>query len=398
VLTYSVSMAWYPHCTVRLARSHGASNVTARGFSASPLRIKDRLYCGTRAGVFYCLSTHDGSRHWRSKAGAPIQIPAAGTNDRIVFVDESMHVQCLNVTDGSPAWHITPRLPGGFAAPWWPVIHEGRVVIRTHVGGPMNLSHSPWLLQRRMAPGASSIAEMIAEQRHVRDYYREFPSVQTFHVLNLEDGSVPYVPGIYAECANTGVTPPPTMAGDGKLYTVFRTTAGPGRDHRIGGKNDGMINISRAAVGHFNIHTGLLDEPVIARHSNVVGFDPRASRNDIETIPIAPWEITTDETVWLSSAGNLVLGIRNDATGGLVSLDGKQRVELPNCDLPRAHDMQNPVQHYVISQNYICLVKFNTLFIIQGQDHSTSSLDHRQTAPSTPQATRSDPGRKQRKD
>jgi hypothetical protein len=252
------------------------------------------------------------------------------------------------------------------------VIHKHRVVIRTQVGGPMNVSHSPWVLQRRMTPGANSIAEMVAEHQHVRDYYGEFPAAQTIHVLELGDGTASYVPGIYAECANTGVTPPPTMAGDGRLYTVFRTTAGPGRDHQTGGENDGIINISRAAVGHFNIESCLLDAPIIARHAAVVGFDPDAAGNDIEKIPIAPWEITTDETVSLSSGGNLVFGIRNDATGGVVSLDGKITQGLPDCDLPRAHDMQNPVQHYVISERYICLVKFNTLFIIKAKTETRS--------------------------
>lgn len=338
-----------------------------RGFSAAPLLIDDHLYCGNRAGIFYSIRCEDGRPEWEFAADAPIQTPAAGTTDRIVFVDESLHVHCLSPADGKPVWSHSPRLAGGFVAPWWPVIHRGRVVIRTQVAGPMNVSHAPWLLQHRMTPGASSIAQMIAEQRHVRSYFQEYPATQTFHVLNLADGSTAYIPGIFAECANTGVTPPPTMAGDGRLYTVFRTTAGPGSDHVIGGKNDGIINISRAAVGHFNIDTGLLDAPIVARHASVVGFDPQAPDNDIATIPVAPWEITTDETVSLSSGGNLIFGIRNDAIGGIVSLDGKTVAQLPNANLPRAHDMQNPPQHYVISGRYICLVKFNTLFIIQGE-------------------------------
>ena len=348
------------------------ANVADRGFTAAPLLMNGKLYIGNRNGNMYCIDAVTGLPIWWVDTGAPIQQTAAGADGKIVFTNEDMNVFCLNAETAANEWAGPVKIAGGFVGNFWPVIHNGKVIIRTMIH-PMDVSHRPWNLQNRMVPAANSQEAVIAEQTHVRSYYQQFPEVQTFHVLNLADGSEPYKPGIYSEAVNSGITPPPTMGGDGYLYAPYRTSAGPGEDHVQGAGDDGIINISRAIVGRFNSETGLAELPIIARHNAVTGPNPP---NNILDIPTATWEITTDETVSLTSGGNLVVGIRNSSGAGAVSIDGSIRTGIPGKNLPRANDMQDPVQHIAISERFFVWIKFNTVLCAAGPDYIAVEPPH----------------------
>lgn len=346
----------------RSGKKEWTAKLSRRGFSAAPLLMDGAICTGNRDGVFYAVKAGTGELLWRTDTGDPIVQTAAGAEGKIVFVNEGMRGFCLDAKSGRVLWKSDP-LPGRTVRDYWPVIHKGKVVIRAAQAGPRELTGNPNLLQKRLfwpviwgknpPPGAEirflagSVDDILREQDIFVDFFKEHPEVSTFFVLNLSDGKQPYVASIVTGCRNTGVPPPPAVAGDGNMYTVFRTSAA----------NRGLIDITPCGIGRFNIETGKLDRPVLGGQQNVgkvVGAG-------------GPCELTSDETVTLSSGGKLLFGLRTDGGGGAIDVVTRQRHGLPCPRVAFSSDIQSTGNVVAVSGKYIAHIKFCHVVCIHGR-------------------------------
>jgi outer membrane protein assembly factor BamB len=102
-------------------------------YRSAPLVVGDRVVFGNRQGT-YALDVKSGQQIWHTQTGTTHTRPVS--HDGIVVVGSwDNHLYGLNLSDGSVAWKVASRLPGGEMAGWlgWegfnldPAIHEGVV-------------------------------------------------------------------------------------------------------------------------------------------------------------------------------------------------------------------------------------------------------------------------------
>lgn len=344
-----------------------SSKLSRRGFCAALLLMEDNLYCGNRDGVMYAVSSKSGRKLWERNTGAPIEHTAAGAQGRVVFVDKAMTVWCLDADSGDVVWKAED-IPGSSVRDYWPVIHKGKVIIRTREGATRELSGHMSELQRSLFFPASygainpqlikfkakTIDDILKEQQWFVSYFEKNPKAHTFAVLNLSDGTEPYKASVVAGCCNTGAIPPPALAGDGRLYTPFPTSAA----HR------GIINITRLGVGHFNIETGRIDKPLLC-----AGGDGVSDVIGVRT----PFEVTSDETVCLSSGGDILFGIRGDMDPGGINVISRERVRISVPPRPRAQDMQPGGNVVAVSGRYLAYVKNSEVICLAAKSYKAKN-------------------------
>jgi len=342
-------------CIYALDRDSGRiewkSELSRRGFSVGLLLMDDKLFAGNRNGIFYAVSAKKGRELWSVTTGAPIEQTAAGSNGKVVFTNKAMDVWCLEAEKGDQLWK--KKIIGSSVRDYWPVIFRDKVLIRTRQAGPRDMSGNCNELQNRyFFPArygeikeeeikfkADTKEDILKEQNYFVSYFEKNPMAHTFAALRLSDGSKAYTPSVVAGCCNTGAIPPPAAAGDGRLYTPFPTSAA----HR------GIINITRLGLGHFNIETGKIDEPLICGGGEGVA----------EVIGTStPFELTSDETVCLSSGGNVLVGIRAGCEPGAINVETRKRIPVQNMRiLPRSDDMLPSGNVIAISGKYLAFVK-----------------------------------------
>jgi len=337
-------------------KEHWKAKVSRRGFSAAPLLMEPagrdgeaRLFIGNRDGAFYAISAETGAVLWRLDTGAPIRQTAAGADGKIVFVNDAMVAFCADTATGEALWKT--EIPGGSVRDYWPVIHTGRVIIRTAEAGARELLHMPETLQKRFfwpagkgGKGpfkARTEADVVGrEQDMLVQYFKEFPFVRTFIVLNLADGREPYTAGVYGGCSNTGTYAPPVVAGDGNVYCMSRTSAA----------DRGFINITHLYLGRFDVKTGRMTRPILCGWRDV-GQTLFGIKGPL--FKTSSWKMISDETVALSSGGNLVFGMRNEGGAGAVDVRTKRHWPLPGFSSNYRTDMQSSANVLSISGKYI---------------------------------------------
>jgi len=276
-----------------------------RPFTASPLVLDGCLFLGNRDGVFYALRADTGTLLWKYPTGTPILQSAAGEAGRVVFANEAIDAYCLEAGSGKPLWGPV-RLPGRTAREYWPVIHQGKVIICTAEAGHRELAGSNLKLQKRLfwpvfwgpvpqgqtqeiKVKAKTPDDILKDQDIFVDFLKEHPDIRTFLVLNLADGAEPYTASVLRGCCNHGVPPPPVVAGDGNLYAVFHSSAA----------RRGVVNITDCGLGRFDLQTGKIAMPLLCGQHDVGKVIGRGS----------PFELTSDETVNFSSGGKIIFSI-----------------------------------------------------------------------------------------
>lgn len=103
---------------------------TGRTITAAPCQIGDRLYVANHGGVVYAIEWRTGRVLWQSdRLGAAVQGGLAATAEAVYVGAENLAVYKLNATDGKIA--ATQQVFGQSFRLEWPVIHEGKVWLRT---------------------------------------------------------------------------------------------------------------------------------------------------------------------------------------------------------------------------------------------------------------------------
>lgn len=331
--------------------------LSRRGFSGAPLLMDGVVYAGSRDGKMYAVRA-DGEKLWEWDTGAPIVQTPAGANGRVVVTNDSMTVFCFDAKGGPPRW-TKPIIWGGGVYQYWPLIHKGKVIIRTNVPGTVALvKHATLLKQKYEKKGfrAKSAADIVAEQSINIEYYKEHPELRTFHVLNLDDGKEPYIASVVGGCVNNGPYPPPCVAGDGQVYTPFKTSAGrPGH----GGQ---FVGIVREALGRFDVETGRIAEPLVC------AWGDKGLRGIVGG-PNCPFELTSDETVTMTSGGNIIFGMRWPCRPGAIDVSTRKAASVPSSDAGPIVNGSNLCRgtFIAVSGKFLAYTQGSRLVCVRGQ-------------------------------
>ena len=102
---------------------------TRLGFSTSPVFADGKVMLGGRNGMFYAFDPATGGKLWEFRVGAPVMQTAAASNGRVFFGGMDMIVYALNTSNGTLAWK-SQKIPQMAFKDYWPVVHQGKVIIR----------------------------------------------------------------------------------------------------------------------------------------------------------------------------------------------------------------------------------------------------------------------------
>jgi PQQ-like domain len=118
-------------CALNITNGAPAWTVaTGRTITGAPCIVEDRVYAANHGGTVYALDLSTGRTLWRSKAlGAAVQGALAASSNAVYACAENLKVYRLAAMDGSlTAVH---QVYGQSFRLDWPVIHAGRLWVRT---------------------------------------------------------------------------------------------------------------------------------------------------------------------------------------------------------------------------------------------------------------------------
>lgn len=103
---------------------------TGRSITGAPCMVDDRVYVASHGGCVAAIHADTGRAIWTSdRLGAPVQGGLAATRDSVYVGAEDLKVHRLNAADGRVV--ATRQVCGQSFRLLWPVIHKGRLWVRT---------------------------------------------------------------------------------------------------------------------------------------------------------------------------------------------------------------------------------------------------------------------------
>lgn len=200
----------------------------ASGSSSSlplpPAVIADRVFFSMGSNLF-AIDKDSMQEIWRYNAESEVHTPPAYSvsRDRVVVVSQDLVVHAVRNSDGQQAWRVTPTIrnsgdPGvndpslAEAANGWPVVAEsvGYVLVRYRLDyhstfNTYGFNTNPWP----------------SDNESIRDIMQSQPEQQNLFVLDLDDGSIPFIanvgPGGWGDSiVPMGPQPALKMLSDGK--------------------------------------------------------------------------------------------------------------------------------------------------------------------------------------
>ncbi|GIW89551.1 MAG: hypothetical protein KatS3mg108_3875 [Isosphaeraceae bacterium] len=217
------------------------------GFSAAPVVDEERVYIGSRGGVFLAVGLERGEVVWREVLEVPIRQTAAVAGGRVYVTSEDLRVHAWEAATGRRIWSSEP-LNGQTARDYYPVVVETPrrtfVIVRTNpvLGmGAQNdrdrrvicriagIDENGWepiaeWIRRPESVGNPELWER--EQQALVDDLRRNRQAQTFFVLDAETGrEVGIAPVLWVGgCQGVGVMP--VVVGESRVAVVYRTAYG----------------------------------------------------------------------------------------------------------------------------------------------------------------------------
>lgn len=182
---------------------------------------------GTRV---YTINKFSLAQLWSYDAGSAVHTPPAysPSRQRIIVVSQDLYVHAINDADGSQAWRIKPTVRNGGnpgtdndslaeVSNGWPVIAEehGYVLVKLRLDWQsLWVSPSPWP----------------TDNDAIRNFLQTQPAYQALFVLDLDDGSVPFIANIghggFGDGGYLPMGPQPVVKrfpnGQEVVYTVLR--------------------------------------------------------------------------------------------------------------------------------------------------------------------------------
>ncbi len=230
------------------------------GFSTAVALADGLVFALNRGGVAFALDQQRGRLVWRRELGVPLlqspaYLPAQGArHGLLVFGAMDMRVYALDGGDGSLVWR-SDRLYGQAFKDYWPVIHNGRVIVRSFIAYPkpriaartrwywpdnfpltwvdpnplrewypneadwkLASEHGRWLREHSDAIARGELPELIIEaQKRLVAHYCAHPEDKDMFVLDINTGrEAQVVPHWCAQTMN-GATCPPCVDREGLL-------------------------------------------------------------------------------------------------------------------------------------------------------------------------------------
>jgi len=170
----------------------------------APLLVGSNLYIVAVDGTLTAVNTTNMSKIWSYSAGSNSATPVAYTPARslLIYLTQDLAVHAVNLADGTRKWRVIPttRTPGNPGSSptndyaesvnGWPVIAEqhGLVFVRYRLDW-----ESLWYYKDS---GSSSTSQFPTTNSGIRSYLTSFPKQQALFALNLDNGSVAFVPAV----------------------------------------------------------------------------------------------------------------------------------------------------------------------------------------------------------
>uniref|UniRef100_UPI002624CAB4 outer membrane protein assembly factor BamB family protein n=1 Tax=uncultured Thermanaerothrix sp. TaxID=1195149 RepID=UPI002624CAB4 len=286
-----------------------------------PAVLSDRVLFAMGNAVF-AVDKQTLQRLWtyNAESGVTVAVPPAYSPSRnvvIVATEPDLYVHAINNQDGSRKWKVRPvHSSRNFIDPTeyrygWPVIADGAGYVLVKVRLPWSLMWTPW-------PQIN---------RDIRQFLTNNPGQQALFVLDLDDGSVPYIANVahggYGDNDYLPMGPQPVVKrlpnGKEVVYIIVRATH------------------AYPPEWNWDSHFGemVLDDSTV---SGLQGGDVRFIAYDWppnpEVVPFLP----TDEQPNVSMAGDYLFGghweagfamrilDRSDARGSLANRITSQRL------------------------------------------------------------------------
>ena len=214
------------------------------GISSAPLLADDKLFVGGRDGTFYALEPSSGAILWSFDAGAAILQTAAWSRGRVIFGAVDMRVYALSSTNGTLVWR-SERLDGVALKDYWPVIWNGKVIVRTmgfgdiEPGFPFEWfgASSDWGWLSKYGPtiaagGLVNVPDAMQAQNEAMANYYTKPSGSdiSLYILDETSGKQSFAVPQWTVQTMHGATTPPCIDRDGMLVVpVLFVRSGWGR-------------------------------------------------------------------------------------------------------------------------------------------------------------------------
>jgi hypothetical protein len=214
------------------------------GISSAPLLADGKLLVGGRNGTFYALEPSSGIILWSYDAGAPILQTAAWSRGRVVFGAMDMRVYALTSANGALAWR-SEKLNGVALKDYWPVIWNGKVIVRTMGFGDIEPAFpfkwfgdsSDWNWLSRYGPtiaagGLVNVPDAMQAQNEAMASYDANPVGDdiSLYILDETSGRQSFVVPQWTVQTMHGAPPSPCVDRDGMLVVpVLFVRSGWGR-------------------------------------------------------------------------------------------------------------------------------------------------------------------------
>lgn len=228
----------------KLNSSNGAvmeSFQAESGLNLAPTIAAGKVYVVSDNGTLYAVNKNTMSQVWSYSAGSSGQTPVAYSEKYalLVFGTEDLYVHAVGDTDGSRRWREKPTTnsPGDFTYEGgdgrqyrtynyehgWPVIAEEHGVVFIRLRLPKS---SMW-----QVPDPESANWFPTSSSAIRSFLTSHPELQTLFALNLDDGSIAFIPAVGTGGSETPdndntLGPPPVVrrlaSGDEVVYTIWR--------------------------------------------------------------------------------------------------------------------------------------------------------------------------------
>lgn len=262
-------------------------------FTTAPVIAENKVFIGGRDGKMYAipLDSSDGTPIWSYDAGSPILQTAAYNSGKVFFGTFDMHMYALNTSNGSLAWKTSQPLAGLSMKEFWPVVYDGKVIVRTesHVqdvqggikpGYPFGWisNRDPWFLQT--ANGELKV-NLLAQGR-----FTEMPELTTVQdtVMNGKDPSDFLYKNMYIfnEDTSSTVAEEPFVVPHWTIQTFDGVTAPPCVDISHGGTLIVPVLFTKSTWGRLDLTKQRITDVLFDNHDKQGNpfYDPQLYLND----------------------------------------------------------------------------------------------------------------------
>ncbi|HUN05868.1 MAG TPA: PQQ-binding-like beta-propeller repeat protein [Aggregatilineales bacterium] len=204
---------------------------TGAGVNAAPIIARGLVLVGSRDGRFYALDLSAGTLRWNYSTRvhpanpaspfnqSPITTPAAVSEDGsiVMFGAENMFFYGLLTDTGAEQW-APKKLIGQSFHNGWPVVANGRVVVRTQ----SSLEGAEFLMEPQLdsLPPNPAWAQ---EESVILNWLAQNPNQKTMYVFDVVSGQEPFQVAMGRVTGNNHTPHPPVLDYMGRMLTYWRS-------------------------------------------------------------------------------------------------------------------------------------------------------------------------------